>query len=333
MANSVATPLEKQFSTIAGITSISSQQQPGQHEHHPAVRLEPRHRLGGAGRPVDDRAHLALAAAGHAVAAVVPEGQPGRPAGAVPDPELADDAAVAGRPVRGDRARAAAVDGQRRGRRQRLRRAEIRGPHRRRPDPARGAPDRHRPGRQRDRRRERQPPDRHALRPAAQLRRPDERPADGRRGLPADRRSPTGTAARSVSSEVANVYDGVENPRNASWYNGTPRHLPRPSQRQPGTNTVEVVDAIKALLPQLQAQLPAVARSGHPQRPLGLDSRVGRGRQVHAGPDGRPRRPRDLPVPAQPLRDDHPQPRAAVLDRRHVRGDVGCSTTASTTCR
>ena len=28
-------------------------------------------------------------------------------------------------------------------------------------------------------------------------------------------------------------------------------------QRQPGTNTVEVVDAIKALLPQLQAQLPA----------------------------------------------------------------------------
>ena len=33
-------------------------------------------------------------------------------------------------------------------------------------------------------------------------------------------------------------------------------------QRQPGTNTVEVVDAIKALLPQLQSQLPAALSLG-----------------------------------------------------------------------
>ena len=57
-------------------------------------------------------------------------------------------------------------------------------------------------------------------------------------------------------SEVANVYDGVENPRNASWYNGTPA-IYLAIARQPGTNTVEVVDAIKTLLPQLQSQLPA----------------------------------------------------------------------------
>ena len=56
--------------------------------------------------------------------------------------------------------------------------------------------------------------------------------------------------------EVANVYDGVENPRNGSWYNGKPA-LYLGIQRQPGTNTVEVVDAVKALLPELQAQLPA----------------------------------------------------------------------------
>ena len=56
----------------------------------------------------------ALAAARHAVAAVVPEGQPGRPAGPVPDAQLDDAAAVAGRRVRRDRARAAALDGQRR---------------------------------------------------------------------------------------------------------------------------------------------------------------------------------------------------------------------------
>ena len=57
-------------------------------------------------------------------------------------------------------------------------------------------------------------------------------------------------------SEVANVYDGVENPRNASWFNGTPT-IYLAIARQPGTNTVAVVDAIKALLPELQAQLPA----------------------------------------------------------------------------
>jgi len=55
--------------------------------------------------------------------------------------------------------------------------------------------------------------------------------------------------------EVARVYDGVENPRNASWYNGKPA-LYLGVQRQPGTNTVEVVDRVKALLPELQAQLP-----------------------------------------------------------------------------
>ena len=56
--------------------------------------------------------------------------------------------------------------------------------------------------------------------------------------------------------EVAHVFDGVENDKTASWYNGTPSIF-MAIWRQPGANTVAVVDAIKALLPQLQAQLPA----------------------------------------------------------------------------
>jgi hydrophobic/amphiphilic exporter-1 (mainly G- bacteria), HAE1 family len=56
--------------------------------------------------------------------------------------------------------------------------------------------------------------------------------------------------------EVAHVYDGVENERNVSWYNGM-RTIYLAIQRQPGTNTVEVVDALKAQLPELEAQLPA----------------------------------------------------------------------------
>ncbi len=78
--------------------------------------------------------------------------------------------------------------------------------------------------------------------------------------MAADQYRPIAVAYRNGSpvrlSEVANVYDGVENPRNASWFNGTPT-IYLAIARQPGTNTVEVVDAIKALLPELQAQLPA----------------------------------------------------------------------------
>jgi len=78
--------------------------------------------------------------------------------------------------------------------------------------------------------------------------------------MAADQYRPIAVAWRNGSpvrlSEVANVYDGVENPRNASWYNGRPT-IYLAIARQPGTNTVEVVDRIKALLPDLQAQLPA----------------------------------------------------------------------------
>jgi HAE1 family hydrophobic/amphiphilic exporter-1 len=56
--------------------------------------------------------------------------------------------------------------------------------------------------------------------------------------------------------EVARVYDGVEDDKTASWFNDE-RTVYLGVQRQPGANTVEIVDAIRALLPVIQAQLPA----------------------------------------------------------------------------
>ena len=56
--------------------------------------------------------------------------------------------------------------------------------------------------------------------------------------------------------EVANVIDSVENTKVASWFNGR-RSVTMAVQRQPGTNTVAVVDAIRELLPQFRHQLPA----------------------------------------------------------------------------
>ena len=56
--------------------------------------------------------------------------------------------------------------------------------------------------------------------------------------------------------ELGRVIDSVENDKVASWFLDR-RSIILAVQRQPGTNTVEVVDAIKALLPSFRAQMPA----------------------------------------------------------------------------
>jgi HAE1 family hydrophobic/amphiphilic exporter-1 len=56
--------------------------------------------------------------------------------------------------------------------------------------------------------------------------------------------------------EVARVIDSVENDKVAGWVNDT-RGIILAIQRQPGTNTVEVAKAIKKLLPTFRSQLPA----------------------------------------------------------------------------
>ncbi len=116
--------------------------------------------------------------------------------------------------------------------------------------------------------------------------------------------------------EVAHVYDGVENDKTAGWYQRRPRGVPRHSEaarhqrrrggrRGPGS---------------------CCRRSANSCRPsITLDVRSDRAGPIRESVrdvkltlllDGRARRPGHLPVPAQHLGDDHPQPRAARLDRR-----------------
>lgn len=57
-------------------------------------------------------------------------------------------------------------------------------------------------------------------------------------------------------SDIADVVDDVENLRQAAWMNDTPAVIVN-IQRQPGANTIAVVDSIKNLLPQLRDSLPA----------------------------------------------------------------------------
>ena len=75
-------------------------------------------------------------------------------------------------------------------------------------------------------------------------------------------------------ADVANVIDSVENDKSASWFDQrypeggeedpafaagtkTRRSVILAIQRQPGTNTIKVVDGIKELLPAFRTQLPA----------------------------------------------------------------------------
>ncbi|HJX89547.1 MAG TPA: efflux RND transporter permease subunit [Pyrinomonadaceae bacterium] len=56
--------------------------------------------------------------------------------------------------------------------------------------------------------------------------------------------------------DLGDIVDSVENSRLASYYNGQ-QVVTLTIQRQPGTNTVEVVDSIRRLLPSFRQQLPA----------------------------------------------------------------------------
>src|SRR5687767_10018086 len=70
--------------------------------------------------------------------------------------------------------------------------------------------------------------------------------------------------------DVARVYDGVEQDKTASWYEGM-RNISLSIQKQPGSNVVAVVDEIKNLLPTLRAQLPPS---------VGLDVRMDRSESI-----------------------------------------------------
>jgi HAE1 family hydrophobic/amphiphilic exporter-1 len=62
--------------------------------------------------------------------------------------------------------------------------------------------------------------------------------------------------------QVATVLDSVENTRSAAWFytrEGGRRAINMGVQRQPGINIIEVTDAVRAVLPALEAQLPPSA--------------------------------------------------------------------------
>jgi len=55
--------------------------------------------------------------------------------------------------------------------------------------------------------------------------------------------------------DIGSAVDAAENSELAAWYNGRPAVL-LDIQRQPGANAIEVVDAVRVLLPRLRSSLP-----------------------------------------------------------------------------
>ena len=183
MAASVATPLERQFSTIAGLDSMTSSSALGSTSITLQFNLS---------RDLDAAAQdvqAAIAAAGraaaaeHADAADVPEGQPRGLADPLSLAGVDDAAAIDAGRVRADDDGAAHLDGPRRRPGAGVRVAEVRGADPARPEGARRPRHRDRRGRPGRAQRQRQPADRDALRQAPVLHRGSRRPAHPRRGL------------------------------------------------------------------------------------------------------------------------------------------------------
>ena len=82
--------------------------------------------------------------------------------------------------------------------------------------------------------------------------------------------------------DVAEVIDGVENTRTLGLFNGKPAVIVLVT-RQPGANVIETVDGVRALLPELRAQLPARDRARRRLRQHQLDPRLAARDRADAG--------------------------------------------------
>ena len=77
-------------------------------------------------------------------------------------------------------------------------------------------------------------------------------------GLPQHHRRLPQRRAGQARGTSADVVDGASTPRTGAWYNGKRAELLL-IFRQPGANTIEIVDQVKAMMPQL-AGLAAASR-------------------------------------------------------------------------
>ena len=276
MAASVAGPIERQFSTIAGISSMTSTSSLGQTQI--TIQFDLNRNIDGAA--LDVQTALAVAQRRLPVEMTTPpffrKVNPGRLPGPLHQPEFADPAAVDGRRIRRDHAGAADFAASRRRPGAGLRLAEVRRARAGRSGGGRGAQHlaRRHPHRVWPRpiptRRSARSSGPSAERHAARVRRhaPGRRLQGRRRRLPQRRagqaraRSPTSsTASRTTRSRAGSTT------RAPSCWRSSASPTPTPSRWS---------TRCEARLPQFRAQVPPSIQHGDAARPLDLDPRCGR---------------------------------------------------------
>ena len=119
---------------------------------------------------------------------------------------------------------------------------------------------------------------------------PGERPAAGRGVVPPAGRRRIATARRCTSATWARCSTTSQNNKSSALVQQHTRGVILAIQRQPGSNTVAVADAVKALMTELQTQMPAsVGIVTMYDRAVSIRESVRR-REVHAAADARARR-------------------------------------------
>jgi HAE1 family hydrophobic/amphiphilic exporter-1 len=124
--------------------------------------------------------------------------------------------------------------------------------------------------------------------------------------------------------DLGDIKDSVQNDKVAAWV-GDKQSILLGIQRQPGTNTVKVVDDIRKAMPELQRKIPAAAR---------VKILYDASQSVRESVEEveltlllyhRPRGGRHLPVPAQCIgHASSPRMAHAHVHHRHLHGDVTC---------
>src|SRR5258708_5774877 len=118
--------------------------------------------------------------------------------------------------------------------------------------------------------------------------------------------------------EVAHVFDSVSNERTRFWINGGPS-IVLAVQKQPGSNTVQVADSVKALLPVLKQSIPAGVEIGQSfDASRNIRESIGDVKFTLLLTIAGHRR--HLRFLAQRFGHDHSQPGRAALAPRHIRG-------------
>ena len=300
MASSVATPLEREFSTIAGIQSMSSTNSQGSTQI--TVQFDLSRNIDAAAQDIQ----AAISKAGGQLPPNMPRPPSYQKANPAEQPVLYLALTSSTLPLytvdeyAETLARAAHLDGQRRFARAGLRRAEIRGA--RAIESGRTGGPRHRASTK-------------CSAPSSQsnVNLPVGKLYGAKQAFTIQSSGQLTNAAAYRPLIVAyrnglpvrleqlgTVIDGVENDKSIAWFNGV-RGVILAIQRQPGTNTVEVVDNIKQLLPVFRAEIPpAISLYVAFDASESIRGSIRR-RGVHAGADHLPGGDGHLPVPAESL--------------------------------